>query len=60
MGIVFLICILGMVVISLTDYKNGDESKGLDVDVQMFKTTKGFAIGALIVVGFLVVELDSR
>jgi SSS family solute:Na+ symporter len=54
MGIVFLFCVLGMVIISLRGYKAGVKSKGLEVDVQMFKTSKGFAIGALIIVGLLV------
>ncbi len=46
MGWVFLICVLGMVVLGLT---MPDEKKGLEIDASMFKTSKTFAIGAIIV-----------
>ncbi|MFD2285430.1 sodium/solute symporter [Pedobacter petrophilus] len=55
MGIVFVFCILGMVLISLTEYRKGVANpKGLEIDSSMFKTTPGFAVGALIIVGLLV------
>ncbi|QPH38332.1 sodium/sugar symporter [Pedobacter endophyticus] len=54
MGFVFIFCILGMVIISLFENKNGVNPKGLEIDAKMFKTTTGFAVGALIVVGLLV------
>lgn len=54
MGLVFVICVLGMVAISLSKPKGNSEGKGLDIDIQMFRTTKGFAVGALIIVGLLV------
>jgi len=54
MGLVFVFCILGMVGISLLENKNGINPKGLEIDVKMFKTTKGFAVGALIIIGLLV------
>jgi SSS family solute:Na+ symporter len=31
-----------------------DEKKGLEIDVSMFKTTTGFAIGAAIVIATIV------
>ncbi|GGE60282.1 SSS family solute:Na+ symporter [Pedobacter psychrotolerans] len=55
MGIVFVFCILGMVLISLTEFRKGVANpKGLEIDSSMFKTTTGFAVGALIIVGLLV------
>ncbi|KLT64879.1 sodium/sugar symporter [Pedobacter sp. BMA] len=54
MGIVFVFCILGMVVISFLENRKGDNPKGLEIDAKMFKTTTGFAIGTLIIVGLLV------
>ncbi|SES08247.1 solute:Na+ symporter, SSS family, partial [Pedobacter rhizosphaerae] len=54
MGIVFVFCIVGMVIISLFENKNGVNPKGLDIDAKMFKTTTSFAVGALIIVGLLV------
>jgi len=54
MGFVFIFCILGMVIISLFENKNGVNPKGLEIDAKMFKTTTGFAVGALIIVGLLV------
>lgn len=54
MGIVFVFCILGMIIISLFENKNGVNPKGLEIDSKMFKTTTGFAVGALIIVGLLV------
>ncbi|WP_421942093.1 sodium/sugar symporter [Pedobacter sp.] len=54
MGIVFVFCIIGMVIISLFENKNGVNPKGLEIDAKMFKTTTGFAVGALIIIGLLV------
>ncbi|WP_316826545.1 sodium/sugar symporter [Pedobacter miscanthi] len=54
MGFVFVFCILGMVIISLFENKNGVNPKGLEIDSKMFKTTTGFAVGALIIIGLLV------
>jgi len=50
MGFVFLICIAGMVLISLLGKQ---EAKGLAVDRKMFKMSPGFAVGALIICGIL-------
>ena len=46
MGWVFVICVSVMFVLSLV---LPDENKGLEIDPSMFKTTRGFAIGAAIV-----------
>lgn len=54
MGFVFLICVIVMYVMSITELKGRDNPKGLEVDRSMFRTTPGFAIGALIVTGVLV------
>jgi SSS family solute:Na+ symporter len=52
MGIVFVICILGMWLIGTIGSK-GINPKGLEVDTKMFKVNSSFAVGALIVCGIL-------
>jgi SSS family solute:Na+ symporter len=54
MGFVFLFCAIGMIIISLIENKRGVQPKGLEVDTKMFKTTPGFAVGALIIIGILI------
>ncbi|RBQ05445.1 sodium/sugar symporter [Pedobacter miscanthi] len=54
MGFVFLFCILGMVIISLSSDKVKAEAKGLAIDAKMFKTSSSFAVGALLIIGLLV------
>ena len=54
MGIVFGVCVLLMILISLYDAKKGVKVKGLEVDTTMFKVSNGFAAGALIICGVLV------
>ncbi|MDR3696755.1 MAG: sodium/solute symporter [Mucilaginibacter sp.] len=49
MGFVFVICIVGMYVISMIENAKGLRTNGLEVDVKMFKTNRGFAIGAIII-----------
>jgi SSS family solute:Na+ symporter len=49
MGFVFVICIVGMYIISMIDNARGVRTHGLEVDVNMFKTNRGFAIGAIVV-----------
>lgn len=53
MGFVFVLCIVGMWVISMVENKKGVQPKGLEVDKSMFKLSPGFAAGALIVCGIL-------
>jgi SSS family solute:Na+ symporter len=54
MGFVFLICVLGMVIISWIENARGDKANGLEIDASMFKTTRAFTAGALIIGGVLV------
>ena len=53
MGFVFILCIIGMVLISTYDNRHGVKPHGLEVDKKMFKLSPGFAVGALIVCGIL-------
>lgn len=50
-GFVFIACVVGMVIISLYDNSRGVVPKGLEIDVKMFRVSKSFAIGALLVLG---------
>ncbi|MES2810058.1 MAG: sodium/sugar symporter [Bacteroidota bacterium] len=54
MGFVFLICVVGMYIISMIENSKGNKVNALEVDTKMFKTSTGFAVGALIVSGILV------
>jgi SSS family solute:Na+ symporter len=54
MGFVFLFCIAGMAIINFVENGRGVKTKGLEVDASMFKVSKGFAVGALIICGLLV------
>ena len=53
MGWVFLVLVALMVVISLADPKSKDNPKAMRVDVEQFRTSQTFAIGALLIVGIL-------
>lgn len=53
MGFVFVICVVGMVLISLVQNAIGVKTKGLEIDRSMFKMSSGFAVGALIICGVL-------
>lgn len=54
MAIVFVLCVIGMIVISRYENKKGVVPKGLEIDASMFKTSTGFAVGSLIIIGLLV------
>jgi SSS family solute:Na+ symporter len=54
MGIVFFFCIAGMAIINFVENRRGVEPKGLEVDSSMFKVSKSFAIGALLICAILV------
>jgi SSS family solute:Na+ symporter len=54
MGFVFLICVAGMAIINFVENKRGVVNKGLIVDTSMFRVSRGFAVGALIIVGLLI------
>jgi len=53
MGIVFLICVTGMVIISLYETGKGVKTNGLEIDRSMFKMSPSFTIGALIVLSLI-------
>jgi SSS family solute:Na+ symporter len=53
MGFVFLICIVGMAVISIYETKKGIKPNGLEVDSSMFKMSPSFMVVSLIVVSIL-------
>jgi SSS family solute:Na+ symporter len=55
MGFTFLICVIGMYIISVVELQGRDNPKGLEVDRSMFKPDTGFTIGALIVCAILAV-----
>ena len=54
MGFVFMFCFVGMAIINFVQNRRGVVTKGLEVDASMFKTSKSFAIGALIICGLLI------
>lgn len=54
MAFVFLICVAGMAIINFVENKRGVVNKGLIVDTSMFKVSKGFAVGALVIVAILI------
>lgn len=54
MGFVFLICVIGMYFISLSDIKRGVHPKGIVVESSMFKTTPLFTFLSAIIIGILV------
>ena len=49
MGFVFVICIVGMYIISMIENAKGLRTNGLEVDASMFKTNKSFAVGAIVI-----------
>jgi SSS family solute:Na+ symporter len=53
MAIVFILCVIGMYIISIFETRKGAHPHGLEIDAKMFKTSPGFAIGALIIVVLL-------
>ncbi len=54
MAIVFIICIIGMVFISIRDNRRGIVPKGLEIDTKLFRTDPKFTAGALLLIGILV------
>lgn len=55
MAFVFILCMAGMYIISKVETARGVTPNGLEVDVNMFKTNRAFAIGALIICVILTV-----
>jgi SSS family solute:Na+ symporter len=54
MAMVFVICIIGMYIISAIDNRKGVKPHGLEVDRKMFRMDISFAVGSLIVFAILV------
>lgn len=54
MGIVFLLCVAGMYIISIIENRRGVKPNSLEIDASMFKTSAGFAVGSMIIIGLLV------
>ena len=55
MGFVFLFCVVGMYLISVIDNRRGIAPKGLEVDPKMFKTSRSFAIGTIVILALLTI-----
>lgn len=55
MLIVFVCCALGMYVISKADHSKEAENKSLAIDASMFKTSRGFAVGAITILIILTI-----
>ena len=53
MGIVFVLCVIGMVMISYIENPKGDRAHSLEVDTNLFKVSNGFAVGSLLALGIL-------
>lgn len=53
MGIVFVLCVLGMWVISNLQPKDETKGKALEVNPSMFRVSNSFAVGSLIILGLL-------
>ncbi len=53
MGYVFLTLVALMVLTSLLDKKGRENVRAIEIDASMFRTSPGFAAGALLVVGIL-------
>jgi len=52
-GFVFLLCLIGMFLISMYDNKRGIVPKGLEIDATMFKTSTSFAVISIIILGII-------
>ena len=53
MGIVFVLCVIGMVMISYIENPKGDRAHSLEIDTNLFKVSNGFAVGSLLALGIL-------
>lgn len=51
MSIVFLLCVIGMVIISLYENKKGIQPNGLEIDTKMFKVSPIFLVLSLLILG---------
>jgi solute:Na+ symporter, SSS family len=53
MAFVFALCVIGMIIISAIERRNGVKAKGLEIDRSMFKLPPAFTAGSLIILGIL-------
>ena len=53
MGIVFIVLVFLMVIISLIDPKSKHNPKALEIDRSMFKSTPGFIVASVLILGIL-------
>ena len=53
MGFVFILCIIGMSIITNIDQRRGIKSNGLEIDRSMFKVSPSFAAISLLVIGII-------
>ncbi len=53
MGFVFIICVIGMVIISLYETKKGIIPNALEFDKKMFRVSPAFMVGTIIIVAVL-------
>ena len=53
MSIVFVTLVLLMFIIGLADPRTKNNPKGLEIDVQSFRTSPAFVLGSVIILGIL-------
>lgn len=53
MGIVFVVCVVGMYLISLIETRKGVKPAALEIDTKMFKSKPSFIVGSVIIIGIL-------
>ena len=53
MGFVFVLCMIGMYIISMAENSKGLRPTGLEVDTKMFKSHPSFIAGSLLIIGLL-------
>ncbi len=53
MGIVFGLCVAGMVIISLIENMRGVKTNGLEINTSMFRVSNSFLVGSLLIGGIL-------
>lgn len=53
MGFVFILTVILMIVVSLTDSKRNEPHGVVEIDASMFKVSKSFVVGATLVIGMI-------
>jgi SSS family solute:Na+ symporter len=54
MGFVFILCAIGMILISLRETKRGVVPNAMEIDRSMFRLSNGFIVGMLVILSLLV------